>query len=546
MNIDQIVSYVKETVSTAMNGYDYKTILYLHKVSESTYNTASVNFKRYRKGEIDKDHEVGTRPRILSDMVFMQPNSVPEIVIGLWNAAKPVEEALAAIKTNWHCLTGMRGQDAIDAAGWIEQQEDKIQVIASEDVDCWDETKNGVFAKIKALGYQKTNCLFHHQSGTYQPGVKVTVSNGVATVECSSVAQVDTITIASVAEGNVYDLGIGSDSISYTADADDTVSDVRTALVTAFNGNGTLSALATLSNHTDADKITATAKTAGTGFTLKSDSSHISMDNVTQNVVAKHNRRAGDKVYLSGSTTATELNGYHLVKEVLQDDQLTFETTATSSDVSGDIAMDAGFMAPEAARVSSLLVYDPGTADWFYHDITGLEPTPDTILDSTLETNLASVNACFFTEMKLSATIDSGMRKVFGGKCASGHFMSDVLINMWYPLEMRRRLVSFIMAQTKTKIETAFLTGLWMKMNEFSQEAYEKLGEFKQNLDMYPETEGYPPGWKPGDRFVNRVPKASSVSTEDRQNYKLTSGIEAHYATPGGLVGFDMIFKQSA
>jgi len=226
-----------------------------------------------------------------------------------------------------------------------------------------------------------------------------------------------------------------------------------------------------------------------------------------------------------------KLNGNVFISEVPAPNKFRFATNAANGVATGDIYIDWNFTYPDAAFAGMGLPYPNGSLDWAFQNITGVRPETDQHLTSEVVNNLKANNVNFFQ-------VTAGKRLTWEGRVVSGLFIDTIRDGFDYlPTRLEEGVFNFLTSLPKIPMSDASLNTLKAAMDQVLEQEGKQRGitaPFIENKVRFPDT-GYPPGARPGDHYVSRVPRVRNIPLADRQNRKITSGVEVEYQLSGGI-----------
>ena len=253
--------------------------------------------------------------------------------------------------------------------------------------------------------------------------------------------------------------------------------------------------------------------------------------NLTKTIIVfDYKFKIGDPITVFGATDL-KLNGNEFITEVPAANKFQFPTTAANGVATGDITIDWNFVFPDAKEAGMGLAYPNGSLDWAFQDIIGVRPEDEVHLTGDVVANLKANNANWFH-------VTAGKRLFWEGRVVSGLFIDIVIDGLDYlPTRMEEAVFNFLTSLPKLPMSDATMTALKATMDQVLEIEGKQRGitaPFLEDRVRYPLT-GFPAGARPGDHYVSRVPRVRDIPLADRQNRRVTSGIEFEFQTAGGL-----------
>lgn len=252
-------------------------------------------------------------------------------------------------------------------------------------------------------------------------------------------------------------------------------------------------------------------------------------------IVFDYGFQIGDPLTVFGADDL-KLNGNAFITEVPAPDKFKFDTNATNVvGATGNILIDWNFVYPDAALAGWGLAHPNGALDWAHTgqagSIIGVRPEDDQYLTSEVVSNLEANNVNWFH-------VTAGKRLFWQGRVINGLFIDIVIDGLDYlPTRMEEAVFNFLTSLPKVPMSDASLGGLKAQMDQVLEIEGKQRGitaPFIEDRVRYPDT-GFPPGARPGDHYVSRVPRVRDIPLADRQNRRITSGIEFEFQTAGGI-----------
>lgn len=112
-----------------------------------------------------------------------------------------------------------------------------------------------------------------------------------------------------------------------------------------------------------------------------------------------HGLLVNDPVTVSGATP-TELNGNKTVASVPTDDTFTYASTSSDGPATGTITAFANYVFPDGAWLGEVMgKYVPGEATWAFKQLTGINKTPNSLMNSSEKALVLGKNANVYVEV---------------------------------------------------------------------------------------------------------------------------------------------------
>lgn len=516
----------------------FKTILYFAVIDgteEGVTWPVDQIYKDYTDpADIDSDFYEGHRVRLAATAWSRQAPKAKTLRVVKYDGNQAEADQLNAIPQDWVILTGLQDTPAVNAATWIETRKDKMQFTMScrEDFGA-----THPFDQMLANSCRNTMGTWNKGAGTLLTNITLEVAANVATVKGNSTAKVERITIDTATTGEKYSITYLGVKVEYTAQAAETVSDIRDALKALLDAEATFTDDLTIANNLT-DSIDFTAINKGKDFTL-TIVALMSSEVLTPNSNAAHNSDIGDKVLVLGSSI-TAANGYHTITATPDTDELQFAcVTDDATDNTGDATADCAYDAMMDVGLASLACgYEMGEIDLAHKPIEGAKPTPDAKF-KTIRASLEALKANWYWTLGTDDGFYNGL--TFGNK------YSDTIlgIGIWYPWYLQSETASYMKSGKSRGFGEATFTGALAVMNSVSEETQKErllTDSFEANLSKYPENDGYPPGVLPGMHYINHVPKKSDFSAAVRQDRRaVKSGFKSYIQSRGGIHGISLV-----
>lgn len=277
----------------------------------------------------------------------------------------------------------------------------------------------------------------------------------------------------------------------------------------------------------DGDKIRIQVKDEIDTFTI-STSANLTETSITPD----YGFKVGSPITVKGATDPLELNGDAFITKVLAADKFVFPTNAADGVPTGEIDIEVNYTFPDARFAGMGLAYPNGSLDWAHQDIVGVIPETEEHLTNDVINNLEAKNVTFFH------VASNGERLTWQGRVMDGLFIDIVIDGLMYlPARMEEAIFNFITSLPKIPMSDASMGGLKNAMDKTLEQEGKTRGitaPFIEDRVRYPDT-GFPPGARAGDHYVSRVPRVADIPVADRQNRRITSGVEFEFQTSGGI-----------
>lgn len=303
-----------------------------------------------------------------------------------------------------------------------------------------------------------------------------------------------------------------------------TKAEIAAILQTKLIENTVINALLTVT--LSGEKNTLVIKDATGSFVIT-----VSANLTKTTVVSDYKLKVGDPLNVSGVETPLALNGDNTITEVTAPNEFKFLTTAADGVPVGTIQIEVNYTFPDAALAAMGLAYPNGALDWAHQDIVGVRPETEEHLTNDVIANLEANNANVFH-------VTAGVRLLWQGRTVSELFIDIVIDGLMYlPTRMEESIFNFITSLPKVPMSDASLGGLKNAMDRTLEIEGRERGitaPFIEDFVNFPET-GYPAGARPGDHYVSRVPRVQDIPITDRQERRITSGVEFEFQSSGGI-----------
>lgn len=329
-------------------------------------------------------------------------------------------------------------------------------------------------------------------------------------------------------ENTAYEVLPGENLLNtpQTALTPPTQKEIAAALQQQLLANTVINDLVTVTLENGGESIIITIKDALESFVIA-----VSANLTNNTIVFDYGFQVGRPVTVIGAEVPLQLNGDNFISEVPAPNEFKFLTEAPDGVPTGTIDIEVDYNFPDARMAGMGLAFPNGSLDWAHQDIIGVIPETEEHLTNDVINNLEAHNVNFFH-------VTAGKRLLWEGRTVGGLYI-DIVIDgiMYLPTRVEESIFNFITSLLKIPMSAGTMGSLKNAMDAVLEQEGKVRGitaPFIENKVRFPVT-GFPPGARPGDHYVSRVPRVADIPLADRQNRKITSGVEFELQTSGGL-----------
>lgn len=302
--------------------------------------------------------------------------------------------------------------------------------------------------------------------------------------------------------------------------------EIATILQGKLIENQIINAIVTATLGEDSESIVVTIKNATETYTMTVGS------NLTKTVlVFDYKFQVGDPVNMSGVEIPLSLNGDAFISEVTGPNIFDFQTNSPDGTPVGNFQVEVNYTFPDAQMAGMGLAHPNGSLDWAHQDIIGVRPETEEHLTNDVINSLEANNVNVFH-------VSAGKRLLWQGRTVGGLFIDIVIDGLMYlPTRMEEAIFNFITALPKVPMTDGSMGSLKNAMDNILEQEGKVRGitaPFIEDKVNFPVT-GFPQGARPGDHYISRVPRVADIPIADRQNRRITSGVEFEFQSSGGI-----------